>query len=343
MRKTKTSSILARAALAVVLGASPAVSAAPLKADTAAPAGMAAIVMQTMGKFAKRDHGIDIQINSGQTLTKSALNLAEGKLDLSSVSLSGIAEMRAGAGPYAKLGEQAKDAYRKLRGLFGYFGGSYHVIVWADSGIESFADIKGRKVFTGPPAGAAVFQATGIIRVAAGYEPDKDYESVRLSWGAGLQAMQDGQVDVLIRPAPLGAAFIEQLGFQRQFRLLSLTPEDLQSEAWKKLAADPWRMPGTIPAETYAGQVNNREDVIAAAFTLGVAAHQDMDDETAYNLTRAFFDNLEEASATATPLKHLSADDALTGMNIPLHPGALRYFREKGIPVPDRLIPPEAR
>lgn len=343
MQSMKIPAIFFRVALAVVVAASPVAAAAPLKAETGAPSGLTTIVMQALGKFARRDHGVDIQINSGQTLTKTTLALASGKLDLTVKPPPAFALMQQGKGPYAKLGDEAAASSENLRGLFGFLAGWFHAIAWADSGIESYEDIKGRKVFTGPPAGAANLQSTTIIRAAAGYEAGEDYESVRLGWGAGLHAMQDGQFDVFMRPAPVGAASIEQLGAQRKFRLLPLTEDDLQSEGWKKYTSNPWHMRGVIPAGTYAGQVNNGEDVVVGAYTMQISAHKSMDEDTAYNLVKSFFDNAEEARSTVALLAHLDENDPLAGMNIPLHPGALRYFREKGVSIPGRLIPPEAK
>ena len=343
MRKTKIPHILVRTALAVAVGVSPAAAGAPLKAETGTASGLTTIVMQVMGKFAKRDRGVDIQINSGQTLTKTTLALATGKLDLTVAPPPAFALMQKGKGPYAKLGDEAAAASKNLRGLFGFQAGWFHAIVWADSGIESYADVKGRKVFTGPPAGTANLQSSSIIRAATGYEPNEDYESVRLSWGAGLHAMQDGQFDVFMRPAPIGAAVIEQLGAQRKFRLLPLESAALQTGAWREYTANPWHQPGVIPAGTYAGQANNDQDITTGSYTMQVAVHKEMDDDLAYGLAKAMFDNVEEAKAAAALLKYLDESDPLVGMNIPLHPGALRYFRENGISVPGRLIPPEAK
>lgn len=316
----------------------PAAVAAPLKSETGSAAGLNTIVVQTMSKFAKRDFNINIQVNSGQTLSKTALALALGKLDLTAVPPGAFALMQQGKSPYARV-DNAAEASANLRGLFGFAHGYMHAVVWADSGINTFADIKGRKVFTGPPAGAANRESAAVIRIGAGYEPGEDYEAVKLGWGAGLLAMQDGLFDVFMRPAAVGSASIEQLGAQREFRLLSLSDEVLASEAWQKYTAHPWNLHGAIPAGTYAGQQNNDEDVIVGVNAMQVAVHQSMDDETAYRLTKSFFDNVDEAKSAVATLQQLDETDPFLGMNIPLHPGAIRYFRENGFDIPPRLIP----
>lgn len=105
MSKTKLSAILARAALAVAVAFSPTVTAAaPLKAETGSATGLNTIVMQALSKFAKRDLGVDIQVNSGQTLSKTTLSLAKGKLDLTVTPPGAFAVMRQGKGPYKKWG-----------------------------------------------------------------------------------------------------------------------------------------------------------------------------------------------------------------------------------------------
>lgn len=190
MQKIKLHAILFRAAIAAAVAFSPVVTvaAAPLKAETGSATGLNTIVMQALSKFAKRDLGVDIQVNSGQTLSKTTLSLAKGKLDLTVTPPGAFAVMRQGKGPYKKLGDEAVEASKNLRGLFGFAHGWIHAIVWADSDIKTFSDIKGRKVFTGPPAGAANRESSAVIRIASGYKLDEDYEAVKLiELGRGVE------------------------------------------------------------------------------------------------------------------------------------------------------------
>ena len=140
----------------------------------------------------------------------------------------------------------------------------FHAVTFDVDGIKTWKDIKGRRVFVGPPAGAASVTVQTMIRALTGYEPNKDYKAIKLNWGSGLQAMMDGKLDLFVRPVNPGAAMIEQLGMSKKFRLLD---SDTTTEAWKKWLKGPGRFTGTIPANTYSGQVNRDRTLTAGAAT----------------------------------------------------------------------------
>lgn len=214
--------------------------------------------------------------------------------------------------------------------------------MFADVPIKTWADIKGKRVFTGPPSGAAAVNVESVIRIVTGYEPNKDYKAIRLNWGSGLQAMMDGQLDVFVRPAPIGTAMIEQLGLTRKFRLLSLSKKALASEAWENFRKKASHVVGTIPAGTYKGQIGDN-DVTVDGETMLLVTRKGLSNELVYRMTKAFWTNIKEVHATVHTLKTMRPDQPLLTMNMPLHMGALRYYKEVGIKIPAELVPPEAR
>tara|TARA_B100000405_G_scaffold218347_1_gene154661 strand:+ start:92 stop:298 length:207 start_codon:yes stop_codon:yes gene_type:complete len=68
-----------------------------------------------------------------------------------------------------------------------------------------------------------------------------------------------------------------------------------------------------------------------------------MDEKVVYDMTKAFWENLEAQKAAVPQMRSLSLETALQDLNTPLHPGALRYYREQGLDIPDNAMPPEAR
>ena len=192
------------------------------------------------------------------------------------------------------------------------------------------------------PAGAAAVNVENMIRIATGYEPNKEYKAVRLNWGSGLQAMMDGQLDVYVRPAPIGAAMIEQLGLSRKFRLLSLSREVISAEAWKKFQKRAPHTMGIIPAGPYKGQIGDT-DVTVDAETMMLVTRKGLSDDLVYRMTKAFWTNIDEVHATVSTLKEMKPEEPVLSMDMPLHKGALRYYKEAGITIPARLVPPEAR
>ncbi len=313
-------------------------SAQSLRVETGTAFGLTTVIPQFMAKNVAKD-GVKLQINADQTLTKSTLLLAAGKIDMTVTPPPAYAVMKIGKGPYAKNAEQAQKLAPNLRSLFGFVAGYFHTVVWADSPIKSYADLKGKRVFIGPPAGAANRQINGLIQFASGLKPDADFTPVKLGWGAGIQAFQDGQIDVLIQPAPLGSAAIEQIGLQRKIRIISLTKGMRSGAKWDEFERTIGSFEGDIVPNTYSGQVNNSETIETVAYSMQISVHQKMSDDLAYKLTASFWNNIKEAKKSVAMLKHMSEKDPFIGMNLPLHPGAAKYFTEKGIKIPAKLQP----
>ena len=106
--------------------------------------------------------------------------------------------LKAGKKMYKKkLQKQAKKAYANSRAIFGFPASAIHIMTWQGSGIKTLADIKGKVVYMGPPAGGFWVQSTSYIKAVTGLTP-KDFKAVRLPWGQGMQAMLDGKLDVFL-------------------------------------------------------------------------------------------------------------------------------------------------
>ena len=330
-------SIAILAATTVALAVAPAGAQDILKSETGNPGSTGHALVVVASKIYKRDLGIDIQINDSQTLTKSALKLGRGQIDLMAMPTAVYKFLAAGSRMYKKkLHKQAIAAGKNVRALFGFQGVVFHAVTFDVDGIKTWKDIKGRRVFVGPPAGAASVTVQTMIRALTGYEPNKDYKAIKLNWGSGLQAMMDGKLDLFVRPVNPGAAMIEQLGMSKKFRLLD---SDTTTEAWQKWLKGPGRFTGTIPANTYSGQVNRDRTLTVGAATFYMSVHKDMSDDRAYGMTRLFWDNLDEVHKTSVILKPITMKMPFVGVNTVLHPGAVRYYKEKGIAIPAKLMP----
>lgn len=283
--------------------------------------------------------GAKFQINDGQTATRSALKLARGQLDILGMPPIAYAFMKKGTRMYKRVKKKAIEVAPNIRSLMGFPNAAAHYLTWADSGIKSFAEMKGKRVFTGPPSGAAAIQAETAIRIAAGLKANKDYTAVRLPWGGGLQAMQDGKLDVFVRPIGVGAALIDTLGSKRPFRLLGFG-DKAKSPAFKKFVSAPGRTTSTIPAKTYKGQVNTKDVTVNGAFFM-FSVNKSMSNEDAYRFTKTLWDNISVLHASAVLLKPISLKTPFVGVNAPLHPGAVKYYKEAGVKIPARLMPPK--
>lgn len=281
--------------------------------------------------------GVEIQVNAGQTLTKSMLKGGRGEIDFFS-TVPSLVNLMAGQKRMYKNVEDAPDAVKNLRAILGFKAGAYHPVTLAGSGIESWEDIKGKTVFTGPPAGSASATSEALIKIITGYVAGEDYTAVRLAWGEGYAALSDGKIDMMVRPAEVGSAKIEQFGLSGEFRILSIPQKAVSSEAMQALFGRPGRGMLQFDGGLYKGQLTSGE-ITALGFTQFIGTNAGVADDVVYNATKAFWENLDEVHATAFFLKDVTPETAFTSVNVPLHPGAVRYYDEAGIPIPDELRP----
>lgn len=281
--------------------------------------------------------GVEIQVNAGQTLTKSMLKGGRQEIDFFSTVPSLVNLMKGQKRMYESVAD-APEAAGQLRSILGFKAGAYHPVTLAGSGIESWDDLKGKTVFTGPPAGSASATSEALIKIITGYEAGKDYDAVRLSWGEGYAALADKKIDMMVRPAEIGSSKIEQFGLSGEFRILSIPEDVVGSESMQALFGRPGRGMLQFDGGVYKGQLTGGE-ITALGFTQFVGTHAGVNNDVVYNATKAFWENLEEVHATAFFLKEVTPETAFTSINVPLHPGAVKYYDEAGIAIPDALRP----
>lgn len=284
-----------------------------------------------------RTADVEIQVNAGQTLTKSMLKGAKGEIDFFS-SVPSLVNLMAGQKAMYKNVEGVGELAGNLRSIFGFKAGAYHPITLAESGIEDWTDIKGKTVFTGPPAGSASATSEALIKNITGYEAGSDYTAVRLSWGEGYTALADGKIDMMVRPAEIGSANIERFGLNGEFRILSIPSDLAASEDMQALFGRPGRGVLEFDGDMYKGQLTEGS-ITALGFTQFIGTHADVSDDVVYEATKAFWDNLDSVHATAIFLQAVTLESAFTAVNVPLHPGAARYYEEAGVSIPEDIQP----
>ena len=329
--------IAAAAAFVATAALAPAVASAQIfKGETAGVGDTVHTMFVTFANQAGKA-GVEIQGNAGQTLTKSMLKGGRQEIDFFSTVPSLVNLMKGQKRMYEKV-EDAPTAAGEIRSILGFKAGAYHPVTLAGSGIETWEDLKGKTVFTGPPAGSASATAEALIKIITGYEAGTDYTAVRLSWGEGYAALADNKIDMMVRPAEIGSSKIEQFGLSGEFRVLSIPTEVVGSEAMQALFGRPGRGMLQFDGGVYKGQLTSGE-ITALGFTQFVGTHSGVADDVVYNATKAFWENLDEVHATAFFLKEVTADTAFTSVNVPLHPGAAKYYEEAGIAIPEDLRP----
>lgn len=280
---------------------------------------------------------VEIQVNAGQTLTKSMLKGARGEIDFFSTVPSLMTLMAGKKRMYENI-EDAPELAKNIRAILGFKAGAYHPVTLSGSGIESWEDIKGKTVFTGPPAGSASATSEALIKIITGYVAGDDYTAVRLGWGEGYAALADGKIDMMVRPAEIGSANIERFGLSGEFRVLSIPEDKVGSEEMQALFGRPGRGMLQFAGDVYKGQLTEGQ-ITALGFTQFVGTHAGVSEDVVYNATKSFWENLDEVHSTAFFLKAVTPETAFTSINVPLHPGAAKYYEEAGIAIPDSIKP----
>ena len=193
--------------------------------------------------------------------------------------------------------------------------------------------LKGKRVFLGPPGSVAYDTSKQIIEASTGLKVDTDMNTVKLGWDAASQSFQDGHVDVYFNPTLAPSPLITQFALTRKLRLL-----DIERERVPELLTKPGYRLTEIPNTVYGDALANKGSVRALLVTAGVATNVMLSEEAAYLMTKAFWEHLAVAAKSTSMLQSVRLENALDDMNMPLHPGAARFYREQGMTIPAALL-----
>jgi uncharacterized protein len=256
--------------------------------------------------------------------------LGQGKTDVG--YLSALNLVKASAGDRSLISEKE---FSVLRGIYSYRAGAIHLVVLADSNIRSIADLKGKKV-TGGPAGGITRTFLRDLLEAGGLKPGSYTEHV-LSTTGGVDALKDGVVDAVCTAGVAPLPVLIDLVVNKKIRILPLDESQVQRLSQRV----PSYVREVIPRDIYGKNLITDKDIVTAGTTSMAATHQGMDREVVYKITKVLFANLDEYYTSHPSAKRTSLEDPWPGMVIPLHAGALKFYREAGKDVPARLVPPE--
>jgi TRAP transporter TAXI family solute receptor len=198
-----------------------------------------------------------------------------------------------------------------------------------DTGIDGLSDLKGKRVSVGAPGSGTeamnkdVFEAIGITY-------DDFATTARLSYAETTAAMKDGNLDAGSLSVGLGASALVDLASTRDMLLVCMLDEETNAVT----KALPYYSAFTIPGGTYTG-FDEDCPTIQVANHLFVKA--DTDPDLVYQMTKILFENQPKLEQTSAAAAVVSPEYAMASTVIPMHPGALRYFDEVGIEVPEAL------
>lgn len=259
---------------------------------------------------------------------------AKSSVQSTKASVENLNLLQAGRGEIAfTLGDSLSDAWKgveevgfkqplkKLRGIAAIYPNYVQIVALADSGIKTLADLKGKRVSVGAPKSGTELNARAIFK-AAGLSYDDFAKTEYLPFGESVELMKNRQLDATLQSAGLGVASIRDLASAVKIVVVPVPAEVVQK------VGDPAYQGATIPAGTYDGQ---GADVPTAAINNFLVSHEGVSDDIAYKMTKSLFENLDQMVSAHAAAKQISLKNATKGMPLPLHPGAEKYYREKGV------------
>lgn len=340
------------AALAATISAVATIAGAQvnLTSNTAGAGTTAGVTATALVKYAA-DSGIaNIQLKDGQTGTNYIQALAEGQIDIANGPFILPFLLTRAAGPYASLGkEKGAEIGPNVQLLYPYTLSIFTMYAYDSKGISGWGDLNGKKVLNGPPRGAATTNSRALIQLFGGAKFDEDYESVTVSWNQAASAVIDGTADAAVIPAMFPGPRVTRASAAGAMTMYSMPKEMFESEGGQKLLNKPGSTAFTIPvAELQASlgdgwTIVSEDDTFRAMSVVGGDfVNKSMDENVAYELTKAHIENLEGHKALAPFMGSLNfgvLDPKVSGLCGPnpvkFHPGAARAWEEAGYAVPD--------
>ena len=215
-----------------------------------------------------------------------------------------------------------------VRTLMVLYPNRMHVVSVEGMGIAKMADLKGKRVSTGSPGSATEVMAFRLIE-AVGMDKDKDMKRERLGVAESVNAIKDRKIDAFFWVGGLPTAAVTDLGATPGTKLVLIDHADAVAAMNKKhgnlYAAD------VIPAKTYPGQDKDNQN--SSVWNI-LVAHEKMSDQVAYNIVKTIFDKKADLVAVHSEAQNFElATQKAANSPMPWHPGALKYFAEKGIKI----------
>jgi len=223
-----------------------------------------------------------------------------------------------------------KGKKHKILGMAIMYPNLLQVVTLKKSGITNMEQAKGKSISTGSPGSGTNFMAEavlGALGIAKG-----DYKDSRLSFTESANALRDGNIEIGTWSVGPGTSSILDLATTHEINILGFTPEQAQ----KILAAN-----ATYSSVDLAGGVYRGVDKPVS--TIGVwnvmICQASLDTDLVYNLVKALYENNGYLMKIHPSAGYTTPENAVKYCPIPLHPGTIKYLKEKGITVPAKLMP----
>ena len=270
----------------------------------------------------RQEHGIraTVEVTGGSAFNVNAIMAGDLEFGL----VQGDRQYQAYNGEEGT--EWAGNPQKNLRAVFSLQGESVTLVASMDSGIKSLMDLKGKRVNLGNPGSGHLGNAKDILR-AVGLDPEKDIKAEYIKAAEAPGLLQDGRIDAFFYTVghPNGAIKEATAG---KTKVLFIPIEGPGIDAL--LARKTYYAKAIVPVGDYPGALNNA-DVPTIGVKATLCTSSAVSDEVVYVITKEVFDNLNTFTKLHPALARLTKKGMLEGLSAPIHPGAIKYFKEAGL------------
>ncbi len=219
-----------------------------------------------------------------------------------------------------------------LRAIGTLYPEPVQIVVRADSDIKTLQDLAGKKVVVGAAGSGTAATAERVLKAAGVWDKvDKVYQTFEEAAQSLVLGQVDAEFTVIAYPAPA----INQIAVKVPVRIISI-PDDVIQKLHNQ--GYPFYVKVIIPKGTYNGMT---EDAQTVAVKSTLIVHKDVPNEVVYEITKILYGNLDELAKAHQVAHQIDINHAFDGLMIPLHPGAIKYYEEHVITVPDKFKPKE--
>jgi hypothetical protein len=225
---------------------------------------------------------------------------------------------------------QFKGVHDKVRTLFVMYPAVLQAATLDSSGIKSFGNLAGKRVSIGNP-GTGTYMMTMAVLEALEIDA-KSLKLAYLNWNEGANAIRNGSLDVQFVAAGYPAPWIMDLGATHKISLLRCSDAEL-AKVHRKFAYYP---PALIPGGVYAGV---KEEAKMPGIWNSYIGSKDLPDDLAYQITKVVYERIDDLKKAYKEAGQATPENTMKYAIAPLHPGAIKYYKEKGVAIPEGLTP----
>lgn len=248
-------------------------------------------------------------------------------------SVENLNLLQSGRGEIAfTLGDTLADAWNgnkevgfakkldKLRTVAAVYPNYIQIAALKDANIKTLTDLKGKRLAVGAPKSGTELNARAILK-GAGMSYSDLGKVEYLPFNESVELMKNRQLDATLISAGVGVSAIRDLCASVDCVIVSIPKSVVEK------IGTPY-LPGTIPANTYNGQTSAVEVATVQNY---LVTRSDLKDDVVYEMTKTLFENLPALQAAHAAAKAIKLDEAAKSPPVPLHPGAAKYYKEKGV------------